>query len=258
MARRPVPTGLTPEEMVDVFREHMDEIYPDDLHKEIWNHSKDGPNGTLYQWWWRFMKANEDIANNTAISAVGTKATNTLAAFDELGSSFIEWWGRGGAKAFREQQVPKIEIQAFRQQENANREFDEISIVLPLGISRKLIHAQIDVLLNYFHANAEFKRHKSSTAPLKIYPQQRFRDVNYGELLEVWVLRQQDLAANTARSFWEIYCLVSGLEQKIPELAKLQRNTEDERNEYGKRGSEIFNRAEKIMRNALRGEFPKG
>ena len=72
------------------------------------------------------------------------------------------------------------------------------------------------------------------------------------------MLRQQDLAANTARSFWEIYCFVSGLAHKIPELEKLQRNTEDERNEYGKRGSEIFNRAEKIMRNALRGDFPKG
>lgn len=258
MARRPTLTGLTSMEKVAAFREHLDETYPDDLHKEIWNHRIDGPNGTLYEWWWRFMKANEDIANNTAISAVGIKATNTLAAFGNLGGSFNVWWELGGAKAFREQQVPKIEVHTFRQQENANREFDEISIVLPLGISRKLIHAQIDVLLDYFHANAEFKRHKSSTAPLKIYPQQRFRDVNYGELLEVWVLRQQDLAANTVRSFWEIYCIVSGLAHKVPELAKLQRNTEDERNEYGKRGSEIFNRAEKIMRNALRGDFPKG
>lgn len=258
MARRPAPIGLTPEEKVDAFREHMDEIYPDDLHKEIWNHQIDGPNGTLYEWWWRFMKANADIPNNTAIIAVGTEATNTLAAFGNLGGSFNVWWELGGAKAFREQQVPKIEVQAFRQQENANREFDEISIVLPLGISRKLIHAQIDVLLDHFHENAEFKRHKASTARLKIYPKPRYRDVHYGEFLDVWMLRQQDLAANTERPFWEIYCLVSGLAHKIPALGMLQRNTEDERNQYGKRGHELFTIAETMMRNALRGDFPKG
>ena len=257
MARRPKLTGLTSMEKVAAFREHLDETYPDDLHKEIWNHRIDGPNGTLYEWWWRFMKANVDIPNNTAIRAVGTKAANTLEAFGNLQGSFIEWWERGGAEAFREQQVPKIEVRTYQHQENANREPNEISIVLPLGISRKLIHAQIDVLLDYFHENAEFKRHDASTARLKIYPKPRYRDVNYGEFLDVWMLRQQDLAANTERPFWEIYCLVSGLAHKIPELGMLQRNTEDERNEYGKRGHELFTIAETMMRNALRGDFPK-
>ncbi|MEI6800362.1 MAG: hypothetical protein WCO04_14290 [Pseudomonadota bacterium] len=257
MARRPAPIGLTPEEKVDAFREHMDEIYPDGLHKEIWNHGIDGPNGTLYEWWWQFMKANAEIDGNTAIRAVGPRATQTLKAFGELRSSFIEWWECGGAEAFREQQVPKIEVRTYQHQENANSEFDEISIVLPLGISRKLIHAQIDVLLDHFHENAELKRHKASTAKLKIHPKPRYRSVNYREFLDVWMLRQQDLAANIERPFWEIYCLVSGLAHKIPALGMLQRNTEDERKEYGKRGHELFTIAETMMRNALRGYFPK-
>jgi len=257
MARRPAPIGLTPEQKVDAFKTEMDQRYPDNLHKEIWNHSIDGPNGSLYEWWWRFMKANADIPKNTAIRAVGTQAANTLAAFGDLRSSFDEWWGQGGTEAFRERQVPKIEVRTYRQQEQANREFDEVSVVLPLGISRKLIHAQIDVLLDYFHENKEFKRHKSSTARLKIYPQRRFREVNYAELLAIWMQRQRDLVSNTERPFWEIFCRVSGLAHKIPELEKLQRNTEDERNEYGKRGHELFTIAEEIMQNALRGKFPK-
>lgn len=201
------------------------------------------------------MKANEDIPDNTAILAVGPRAANTLNAFGDLRGSFVEWWERGGAEAFREQQVPKIRIDADQYHDDLGNRHEFLSINLPLGISRKLIHAQIDVLLDHFHENAEFKRHKASTAPLKINPRHRSRSVNYQQILDLWKMKQVDLSNETNRPLWELNYIASN-KRNIPIDKMLRGVSEDQKIEYGKRCYELLVIAEEMMQNALTGSFP--
>jgi hypothetical protein len=256
MARRPVAPNLTLKAKAEAFVEELSRVYQDGLHKELWFHSGKKPEETLYRWWWEFMKANERMPDNTAIKHVGAAAEETLLTFGELGSNFLEWWERRGKKLFAEHKVPRIVPLIHENMTDEYVERNGVPIFLPLGVSRKLIHAQIDVLLDYFHANKEFKRHQSSSASLKIFSKHRHRETDFKLLHTIWEMRQHDMKTPHERPLWKIFCLASGKEQEIPELELLNRNTEDERNEYGKRCSELLKVAEDMMRNALRGSFP--
>jgi hypothetical protein len=256
MARRPSQAALSPLEKANAFKKELDEIHGDAIFKELWFHSGKKPEDTLYRWWWEFMKANESIPQNTAIKHVGESANATISAFGELGDDFFDWWERTGKVVFQEESVPKIMPLIHDKTTDEYLERNGVPIFLPLGISRKLIHEQVDILLDHFHANQSFKRHASSTAKMKIFAKNRHRSINYDELRKVWTLRQQDLISGNERPLWKIFCLATGKEGKIAELEKLNRNTEDERNEYGKRCSELLQVAEDMMRNALLGSFP--
>ena len=254
MVRRPIASLSTMQEKAAAFKAELDRTYPDDLHKELWAVPSKAPDGSLYEWWWRFMKANERNPGNTAITAVGDAAKETIETFGALTDSFAEWWQTGGADLFREQKVPKVIVHdAYADNADDNQ---MLTISLPLGISRELIRKQIDLLLDTFHENNKFKRHKASTAKLRLHPKIRYRDVDYGSLIRVWEIRQQSLRESVEKPFWEIYCEAHKIPNKISAIKDDMKGSEADRIDYGKAGQELFTVAEDMMRNALLGSFP--
>lgn len=254
MVRRPIASLSTTLEKAAAFKAELDRIYPDDLHKELWAVPKKAPNGSLYEWWWSFMKANEQNPGNTAITAVGDAAKKTIGTFGTLKGSFVEWWDAGGVDLFREQKVPKIIVHdAHADNEDGNQ---MLTISLPLGISKGLIRKQIDLLLDAFHENNDFKRHKASTAKLRIHPKIRYREIDYGKLINTWEVRQESLRNKVEKPFWEIHCEVNNLKAKIAAIKDDMEGSEADRIDFGKAGQELFTVAEDMMQNALLGSFP--
>ena len=255
MARQPNEPRLTLGQRKAAFKTEMNETYSDDIHKELWYRSGTKPEDTLYRWWWEFMRASEQIEGNTAKELVGKSADDTLLAFGEIGESFEDWWGRVGANAFVERRVPLIEPFLFYNDDQHDGEIDRIEVSIPLNISKDLIIAQIKILLAHFHENENFKRHKYSTAQLKIHAKNRYRDVDYNLILEIWKLKQADIKNHIDRPLWKIYCIASS-KGNIPTEKELDRVPVDKRIEYGKRCSELLVLAEELMQNALTGSFP--
>lgn len=255
MARRPNEPRLTHGQRKAAFQAELDETYSNDIHKELWYRSGTKPEDTLYRWWWEFMRASEQIEGNTAKELVGKSANDTLLAFGEIGESFEDWWGRVGVKAFIERHVPLIRPFIFSKDDEDDREMLRINVSIPLTISKDLIIAQIKILLDHFHENEDFKRHKYSTADLKIHAKNRYRDVDYNLILEIWKLKQADIINHIDRPLWKIYCIASS-KGNIPTEKELDRVPVDKRIEYGKRCSELLVLAEELMQNALTGSFP--
>ena len=255
MAKAVKKQKLTRKEKEATFNREIFETYSDDIHKELWYRSGTKPENTLYRWWWEFMRASKQIEGNTARTLVGKSADDTLLAFGEIGESFEDWWGRVGVKAFIERRVPTIAPYVSYDDDQDDREMSSIDVSIPLGISRKIIITQINILLDHFHENEDFKRHKYSTAQLKIHAKNRYRDVDYNLILEIWKLKQADIINKIDRPLWKIYCIASS-KGNIPTEKQLEEVAVDKRIEYGKRCSELLVIAEEMMQNALTGSFP--
>lgn len=255
MARRPNEPRLSIGQRKAAFQDELNETYSDDIHKELWYRSGTKPEDTLYRWWWEFMRASQGIEGNTARKLVGKSADETLQAFGKIGESFEDWWDRIGVKAFIERRVPLIRPFISRRYEQDDSEMERIDVSIPLTISKELIIAQIKILLDHFHENENFKRHKYSTAQLKIHAKNRYRDVNYKLILEIWKLKQADIKNEADRPLWEIYCIASN-NRNLPINELLGKVTEDQKIEYGKRCYELLVIAEEMMQNALCGSFP--
>lgn len=255
MARGPNEPRLTLGQRKAAFQAELDATYSNDIHKELWYRSGTKPEDTLYRWWWEYMRASEQIEGNTAKKLVGKSADDTLLAFGEIGESFEDWWGRVGAKAFIERRVPQIKPLIISRNDEDDREMLRIQVSIPLTLSKDLIIAQIKILLDHFHENEEFKRHKYSTADLKIHAKHRYRDIDYNLILEIWKLKQADIINNIDRPLWKIYCIASS-KGKIPTEEELDKVPVDKRIQYGKRCPELLSIADEMMQNALCGSFP--
>lgn len=256
MAHRPTKTEITPQEKAQKFRTALDARFPNQLVKDEYMEPGKPIEESTYRWWWEFMRASADMEGNTAIREVGEGAGETLDAFGDLGESFIQWWNNGGRANFQEANVPKIHLHMPESTTYDYIKRTGLLVLLPLTIKRDLIHEQIDVLLDNFHANKKFKRHEASTARLRIHPKMRHRKIDYGLVLRIWKIKQEEIATGGRKPNWEIYCLASN---RIDEIEKLQvpgPGTMSKRDEYGKRCSELLQIGEDLMRNALLGSFP--
>lgn len=256
MPTRPTKPEITPQEKARKFKTALDARFPDQLVKDEYMDPGKPIEESIYRWWWEFMRANADFEGNTAIKGVGVSADATLNAFGDLGESFIQWWNNGGKANFQETTVPKIHLHmpVSITYEYINK--TGLLVLLPVTIKRDLIHEQIDVLLDHFHANKEFKRHEASTARLRINPKLRHRKIDYALVLKIWKIKQEEIAKGAERSLWETYCLASNWIAEIAELKKPGAGTKSKRDEYSKRCYELLQIGEDLMQNALRGSFP--
>jgi hypothetical protein len=260
------------------YDQRLEQRYPRNLHKELlgWR-NPDGaprvqPEDTLYRSWWAFLQAanehpevkSEAIGSGADAAARAKKVTEVEQGFGDLGSDFGAWWHRVGTKIFAEGGVPLIHVlKPAPNDEEFKREHGVIMIV-PMTISRELLLEQFNLMLDIYHPGKELRRHEHSTAEWKIYPKQRYVEVDYEQLLKIWreKRRNDDRHEADRKPAWEVYCDAVGLDNLKEKLARrdlgevAKREAGMERIQLGRTFDRLYKQADVLMKNAVLGEFP--
>ena len=247
--------------------------FPQDLHKEIWGHTKGEPDETLYRWWWEFMHASQEFPEIR--DSVGQTPTaqaaiqNTQDKFGELGDSFKEWWDRKGHDLFAERGVPLVTVLMPRPDDEAFKEANGVVVMIPLSISRELILKQLNVVLKAYHKGNELKRHEASTAQLTIYPRPMYPKTGYEVLVKIWRARAKNVRMDNSKAWWELLCDATGNEELRRSIAvptrentrrRVVRDEADRaeaRLKIGKQAEILYQQADVLMRHAILGDFPR-
>jgi hypothetical protein len=263
--KRTVKVVSKSESVTEVF----EQLYPRDLHKELWGHEKRRLEETLYRWWWEFLKAAEEhptyqqglIGDEHHGKSNYESISKTKELFGELGNNFMEWWLAGGSGKFGERGVPLINV--LSPTDPSDIEFKEkngVVCVVPMTISKELLREQFNIMLDIYHPEEELRRHKHSTAEIKIYPKQRYVDVNYRELVNFWRLQQSNLEQEKPAPMWRVLArMIDGSQPGSVSNLELQLEGSDnmlERNKISRQASTLYKKANELMQNALLGHFP--
>ncbi len=277
MPRKP-PTPL-PDDLTERVRLRLEQRFPRNLHKDYWEEGEieedlDKPrrkaakmsrkpplDKTLYRWWWEFQKAASDhpsVKREVAAKRAANRAEieENDGYFRDLGDDFETWWGAGGKEIFREHDIPLVQVIGPKTKDN---QFygKSMLVVIPLTISRELIIDQVWEALEVYHPKEKLRRHEHSTAARPLYAKQRQRDTSFGLLLNVWREQEAHIAKTGKQEvWWKVYCRAIGKPQLIEELGQRGSHTLDQRLEYGKKAQDLYEQADELMRNAIRGEFP--
>lgn len=258
------------------YDQQLEQKYPRNLHKELlgWR-NPDGaprvnPEETLYRWWWAFLQAANEhpevkadaIGSGAQAAARAEKVAKVEQGFGDLGGDFGAWWHRVGSKIFAEAGVPLIHVlKPAPSDEEFKREHGVIMIV-PMTISRELLLEQFNLMLDIYHPGKQLRRHEHSTAEWKIYPKQRYADVDYEQLLKVWREKRRNDQQSAPKPAWEVYCNALGLDVLKEKLARTnldeaaKRDVAQERIRLGRMLDQLYKQADELMRNSVLGEFP--
>jgi hypothetical protein len=208
---------------------------------------------SLYGAWWAYLKASPDYPPRGPDSHSGPIA-ELYKDFGELGSSFADWWRRRGRDLFKEtEMVPHIELCAYDTEHGPQEHPAYVVLKIPLTISREAILDQFNQVMKRVHPGNKLLRHSYSTAQRKIYPRPRYHRSTYMKLLEVWQAKQERPEA----AWWDI-----GEHLNISPALNVTDGDDDsaiadKHRDLGTITRNMYEQAEELMFNALRGEFPK-
>jgi hypothetical protein len=256
------PKGLRPPITPENFEARMLELYPNDIHKEIyWTQKAAGE--TLYYWYHEFFRASQvlpavrkEVAGRPGSAEAMQKLDGFFGTDPKMG--FKDWWGAGGAAHFAEKGVPRIKVINGRPEQEQSRRELGLAIVLPLNISRDILIEQFNFVLEAYHPKNALRRHASSTADLKIYPRQRYRDTNYGLLLALWKKVRPLKDAKQSVTWWRVYSEASGKSASdIEKLSGKGVQKQKQRNQLMRTAKKLYKQADRLMKNALLGDFPR-
>lgn len=217
--------------------------------------------GTLYHWWWQFMQAHRQYPSVERDPRRDDGIANTERLFGDLSLDFREWWTRTGHDRFQEQGgLPLIRVI------DIDRDFDRgefpksITLEIPLTIPRDGIVHQLDKLLAICHPGSALQRHETSTATLKINPKPRYHLNKMDGLLKLWtkINSEPEWLDRSDHDWWEIARFMGdnkmeGQKLKYDDYEGLPH---DIKRELGKNTRRLYERANRIMTNAVRGKFP--
>jgi hypothetical protein len=250
--------------------------YPRNLHKELlgWR-DPDGvprvqPEDTLYRWWWAFLRAAGDHPEVKA-EAIGSGAEAADRAesvakvekgFGDLGTDFGAWWHRVGSKIFAEVSVPLIHVLKPAPNDEEFKREHGVFMIVPMTISRELLLEQFNVMLDVYHPGKELRRHEHSTADWKIYPKQRYVEVEYDQLLKIWAEKRRNDKRPQPKPSWEVYCDALGLDNLKEKYSpsdvdeRTKRDAAHKRIQLGRKFDKLYKQADELMKNAVLGQFP--
>ena len=208
---------------------------------------------SLYGWWWRFLKASPEYPP-TGEALNDQRKKSLYEDFGDLGEDFGEWWAYRGRYLFREQaMVPLVRVVGRAGDRNIYGHTQSLTLEVPMTITREALLEQLNYIFDRFHPGEKLLRHAHSTAQRKIYPRVRYRRDKLKNLLEVWKL-------HTERSKLSWYEIGAQLNLSASHVI-LDRDSAAE--QTAKRTSmavvakRLYTQANKIMANALIGEFPR-
>lgn len=218
---------------------------------------------SVYYYWWLYVQHGLKYPAVDRDPQTYPDVAQTLAAFGDLNLSFDAWWRQFGRRMFSERgNLPLITIEAMDENFDFRdpKQFPKhITVKIPLTIPIVGIQHQLNKILEICHPGNSLKVHESSTAEVKIYPQRDAQIEKLAKYLTVWDAiekEKQDIRdPSQRRDYWKV-----GRDLGFAKSLDLDGDDTDSsinRTNLQTDIRRIYEKANKLIANAMRGEFPK-
>lgn len=218
---------------------------------------------SVYYYWWLFVQGGMKFPSEERNPPGDPDITRTLAAFGDLNLSFDLWWERTGRGMFAENgQLPLIQVVEmdedfdFRDPEQFPK---FLTVKIPLTIPVVGIQHQLNKILEVCHPGNALKVHESSTADIKIHAKKEAQVAKMAKYLRVWTAVEEENRdvrnPERRRRYWQI-----GRDLGLAAGVDLDGDDADSslnRTNLQSEIREIYEKTNRIVANALRGQFPK-
>lgn len=219
---------------------------------------------SVYYYWWLFVQGGLKFRSPERDPALVADVACTVAAFRNLDVPFETWWEQIGRGLFTENgDLPLIEVQEI---DEAFDVFDPtqfpafITVKIPLTIPLTGIQHQLNKILSVCHPGNALKVHESSTATIKIHAKKEAQIAKLSKYHAVWTAVEQDKVDHPdpaqRRDYWEIGRDL-GLSKGVVLEGRRNSQAAVNRTNLQTEIRTIYEKADRLVRNALRGEFPK-
>lgn len=216
---------------------------------------------TIYPLWRQFLQAYAERGGQTA-DHPDPKVRKTFDDFGDLKQGFQAWWGDEGRELFIETgEIPIITVESIDEDWQGEEDYPKhITLRIPLTVPRTNILKQFNDILDQCHMGNLLYRHRHSTARYSLHPRSKYIRENYERMLRVWVIAKSERIGKPEgeqATWWKVGKLAELAPGVDPENDTPARSKEESRRHLAKVASELYEQAEAIMHNAIRGEFPK-
>jgi hypothetical protein len=243
------------------FDQTMQALYPDNLRKEVYWTGEE-PSQTLYRWFYDYVRAAREISTVRDQMAADPGWAQAMAETDQLwgdlGTDFLSWWDAGGEQLFSEHDIPRVKVLNGRPDQEQTRREVGLLVGIPLHVSREILLEQLNFVLAAYHPADALRRHEYSTAAIKLFPRERYPATDYEFLLKIWRAARPVNDRGEQVKWWRVYAEASGLAQET--IEQLERNEDDDidaRDRMARSAKKIYKQAERLIRNAVIGQFPR-
>lgn len=218
---------------------------------------------SAYYYWWLYVQHGLKYPAQDRDPQSDADVAHTLDAFGDLNLPFDAWWRQSGRRIFSERgNLPLITIEAMDENFDFRdpKQFPKhITVKIPLTIPVVGIQHQLNKILEICHPGNALKVHESSTAEVKIYPQRDAQIEKLAKYLTVWdsiEKEKQDIRdPSQRRDYWEV-----GRDLGFAKGLDLDGDDTDSsinRTNLQTDIRRIYEKANKLIANAMRGKFPK-
>jgi hypothetical protein len=215
----------------------------------------------IYPLWREYLRAYRDHVGH--IEGHEKEVRQTYEDFGTLEGDFQDWWRNAGRELFIERgPLAVIDVEGIdRNWDGAQGEYPtHITLKIPLTVPRDNILKQFNDVMDKCHMGTLLYRHKHSTANYALYGRSKYIRENFEKMLRVWVLERLHREGKPKAEqmpWWEIGHLANLSPAMDPYNDTAVADAEEAQRHLAKLASDLFKKAEKIMHNAVRGEFPK-
>jgi len=215
--------------------------------------SKSAWEGTVYYWWWEYLRRNIDYLKCCESGGKG-KLANLYKDFGDVrGDSFKNWWTRDGrgVNLFAEPQA-EYSIRVMEKGQSAIDPTEAFTISIPLYLPKKLILRRFKELLDERHKGKRgHQLAKRSKARYQVKGQPNIPAIK--QALEVYDFKK----ANPKMKLWEIGNAIPKLQMgnKI-KAGDTESEIADKKNVLAATVSRYLRRAEESIQKTTLGKFP--
>jgi len=209
--------------------------------------------GTVYYWWWSYLKRNQEYLQCCEKGGKGKLATLYKEFGDIRGDSFQKWWMEGGrgAHLFADPQA-EDSIRVMETGQEALDPSEAFTVSIPLYLPKKTILRRFKELLDERHQGKRgHQLAKRSKARYPVKGQPNIPAIK--QALEVYDFK----LANPGLKLWEIGNAIPRLqlENKL-KTSDTPSQRADKRNVLAATVSRYLRRAESAISNVEKGVFP--
>lgn len=209
--------------------------------------------GTVYYWWWNYLKRNEQYLQCCENAGAG-KCSQLYKDFGDVrGNSFKDWWGKDGrgGHLFAE---PRAEdsIRVLEKGQEALDISETFTVSIPLYLQKKIILKRFKELLDERHKGRRgYQLAKRSKARYQVKGQPNVPAIK--QALEVYDFRK----SNPGMKLWEIGNALPKfqMEHKI-KASDTQSEKQDKKNVLAATVSRYLRRAQTSIERVVDGVFP--
>lgn len=216
---------------------------------------------TIYPLWREFLKAYVDYRGSPDDHA-DPIVQQTFLDFGDLDCDFTTWWRDEGRELFIETgQIPIITVESIDEEWRGEDDYPKhITLRIPLTVPRQNVLTQFNDILDQCHMGSSLYRHRHSTAKYKLHPRSKYIRPNFERMLRVWKLANElrDRQPEAQQEpWWKIGQLANLAPGVDPNVDTPARTREESRQHLARVASDLYEKAEAVMQNAIRGNFPK-